>query len=243
MRYPELVPGILLRRYKRFLADVRLDDGREVVAHCPNTGSMRAVNVPGCRVWLAPSDNPRRKLAWTWELIELPQPEGGMALASVQTGRANRIVEEALHTERVDELAGAGEWRREARVEGARLDFRRPGEEGRDTFVEVKQVTLREDDGHGYFPDAVSERGRKHLETLAALAARGHRAVLLFLVAHEAIADVAPAGHLDPAYAETLVRVAGQGVEVMARGIRVVRDGNGYPLTISLGKALPVRLA
>ncbi len=104
-------------------------------------------------------------------------------------------------------------------------------------------MTLREDDGHGYFPDAVSERGRKHLETLAALAARGHRAVLLFLVAHEAIADVAPAGHLDPAYAETLVRVAGQGVEVMARGIRVVRDGNGYPLTISLGKALPVRLA
>ena len=85
MDYPELVPGTLLRRYKRFLADVRLDDGREVTAHCPNTGSMRAVNVPGCRVWLSPSDNPARKLAWTWELIELPQPDGTLAAASVQT--------------------------------------------------------------------------------------------------------------------------------------------------------------
>ncbi|MDR5861176.1 DNA/RNA nuclease SfsA [Halomonas eurihalina] len=242
MHYPELVAGTLVRRYKRFLADVRLDDGREVVAHCPNTGSMRAVNVPGCRVWLAPSDKPERKLAWTWELIELPQPDGSMALASVHTGRANRIVEEALRAEVVGELAGVGEWRREARVEGARLDFRRPGEAGRDTYVEVKQVTLRETDGHGYFPDAVSERGRKHLETLATLAAEGHRAVLLFFVAHEAIADVAPAAHLDPAYAETLRRVAGQGVEVMARGIDVERGDGQRPLAIRLGGALPVRL-
>ncbi|MDT8893603.1 DNA/RNA nuclease SfsA [Halomonas sp. I1] len=242
MHYPDLVAGTLLRRYKRFLADVRLDDGREVVAHCPNTGSMRAVNVPGCRVWLAPSTNPARKLAWTWELIELPQPDGHMALASVHTGRANRIVEEALRASRVDELNGAGEWRREASVEGARLDFRRPGEDGLDTFVEVKQVTLREGDGHGYFPDAVSARGRKHLETLATLASRGHRAVLLFFVAHEGIADVAPAAHLDPAYAETLVRVAGQGVEVMARGVRIARGGDGQPLTVSMGEALPTRL-
>ncbi|MBW5801798.1 DNA/RNA nuclease SfsA [Halomonas elongata] len=242
MRYPELVAGTLLRRYKRFLADVRLDDGREVVAHCPNTGSMRAVNVPGCRVWLAPSDKPERKLAWTWELIELPQPDGGLALASVHTGRANRIVEEALRAEAVDALSGVGKWRREARVEGARLDFHRPGEDGRDTYVEVKQVTLRETDGHGYFPDAVSERGRKHLETLATLAAEGQRAVLLFFVAHEAIADVAPAAHLDPAYAETLHRVAGQGVEIMARGIDVERSDDQRPLAIRLGEALPVRL-
>ena len=82
MTYPGLVPGILLRRYKRFLADVRLDSGEEVVAHCPNTGSMKAVNVPGCRVWLSPSNNPKRKLGWTWEWIELPEPDGGTALAS-----------------------------------------------------------------------------------------------------------------------------------------------------------------
>ncbi len=236
-----LVPGVLLRRYKRFLADVRLDDGREVVAHCPNTGSMRAVNVPGCRVWLSPSDDPRRKLAWTWELIELPQPKGGVALASVHTGRANRIVEEALVAETVEELAGAGAVKREARVEGARLDFRLDGEAGATTYMEVKQVTLREDDGHGYFPDAVSERGRRHLETLAALAAEGHRAVLLFCVAHEGIRAVAPASHLDSAYAEALRRVAGEGVEVLARACRFERE-TGRPVGVSLGEALPVAL-
>ena len=242
MRYPSLVGGTLRRRYKRFLADVQLDDGREVVAHCPNTGSMRAVNVPGCRVWLAPSDNPQRKLAWTWELIELPEPEGGVALASVHTGRTNRIVAEALQAQRIAALAGAGSWQAEARVEGSRLDFRRPGPSGIDTFVEVKQVTLRETDGYGYFPDAVSERGRRHLEALASLAARGHRAVLLFCVAHEGIADVAPADHLDPAYGETLRRVAGQGVEVLAHGVRVARGADAVPEDISLAAALPVRL-
>jgi len=242
MEYPALVPGILQRRYKRFLADVRLADGREVVAHCPNTGSMRAVDVPGCRVWLAPSDNPARKLVWTWELIELPQPDGTTATASVHTGRANRIVEEALRAGRVAELAGYEQIRREAAVEGARLDFRLDDPERGTTFVEVKQVTLKESDGHGYFPDAVSVRGRKHLEALAALAARGQRAVLLFCVAHEGIEDVAPAAHLDPAYAASLHEVAGRGVEVLARRCEVMREA-GVPLAIRLGPALPVDLA
>ncbi|MBB3233089.1 DNA/RNA nuclease SfsA [Halomonas stenophila] len=243
MRYPALVPGTLLRRYKRFLADVRLDDGREVVAHCPNTGSMRAVNVPGCRVWLSPSDDPRRKLAWTWELIELPQPEGATALASVHTGRANRIVEEALVAGDIEELVGLGPLTREARVEGAhraRLDFRLGSGDGA-AYVEVKQVTLREADGHGYFPDAVSERGRRHLEVLAGLAATGQRAVLLFCVAHEGIGSVAPASHLDPAYAEALQRVAALGVEVLARRCRFVLE-DGRPCAVTLGEALPVEV-
>ncbi|RTR05474.1 DNA/RNA nuclease SfsA [Halomonas nitroreducens] len=244
MRYPALVPGTLLRRYKRFLADVRLDDGREVLAHCPNTGSMRAVDVPGCRVWLSPSDNPRRKLAWTWELIELPQPEGARALASVHTGRTNRIVEEALEAGDIGELAGLGPLKREARIGGAhraRLDFRLGDADGAAAYVEVKQVTLREADGHGYFPDAVSARGRRHLETLAGLAAAGQRAVLLFCVAHEGIGDVAPASHLDPAYAEALRRVAAQGVEVLARACRFDRE-HGRPRGVALGEALPVDL-
>ncbi|MDI5920234.1 DNA/RNA nuclease SfsA [Halomonas sp. LR5S13] len=242
MEYPALVPGTLLRRYKRFLADVRLDDGREVVAHCPNTGSMRAVNVPGCRVWLSPSDKPARKLAWTWELIELPQPDGTSAAASVHTGRANRVVEEALRSGRIEELAGHAAIRREATVAGSRLDFRLDDPERGSTFVEVKQVTLREADGHGYFPDAVSVRGRKHLEALAALAAQGHRAVLLFCVAHESIEDVAPASHLDPAYAASLREVAGLGVEVMARRCEVIREA-GVPVAIRLGRRLPVSLS
>ncbi|GHE20936.1 DNA/RNA nuclease SfsA [Halomonas urumqiensis] len=247
MDYPKLVPGVLLRRYKRFLSDVRLKDGREVVAHCPNTGSMRAVNVPGCRVWLAASTDPRRKLAWTWELIELPQPDGTTAMASVHTGRANRIVEEALGKGRVKELADYAELRREARVEQpagetpSRLDFRLDDPVLGPAYVEVKQVTLKEPDGHGYFPDAVSERGRKHLEVLAELAAQGQRAVLLFCVAHEAIDAVAPAAHLDPAYAATLRRVARQGVEVLAYRC-AVRRVNGVPVTIQLDQALPVSL-
>ncbi|SDK56977.1 DNA/RNA nuclease SfsA [Billgrantia gudaonensis] len=241
MDYPRLKPGTLLRRYKRFLADVRLDDGREVVAHCPNTGSMRAVDVPGCRVWLAPSTNPARKLAWTWELIELPQPDGTTAFASVHTGRANRIVEEALRAGRLARLSGYASLQREAAVTGARLDFRLDDPVRPTAYVEVKQVTLREADGHGYFPDAVSERGRKHLEALATLVARGQRAVLLFCVAHGGIRDVAPAAHLDPAYAATLARVAATGVEVLAHGCEV-EWRRGEPSAIRLGEALPVRL-
>ncbi|MFQ3790070.1 DNA/RNA nuclease SfsA [Halomonas sp. A29] len=241
MNYPVLVPGVLLRRYKRFLADILLDDGREVVAHCPNTGSMRAVNVPGCRVWLAPSDNPARKLAWTWELIELTQPDGRVALASVHTGRTNRIVEEALDAGRVPSLVGYATLKREAKVEGARLDFRLDDADKGTAYVEVKQVTLRELDGHGYFPDAVSERGRKHLLALAALAEQGQRSVLLFCVAHTGIRDVAPAAHLDPAYAATLKAVAERGVEVVAHGCEVGWH-DGQPVSITLGGQLAVSL-
>ncbi|ALM54160.1 DNA/RNA nuclease SfsA [Halomonas huangheensis] len=243
MDYPQLVSGTLLQRYKRFFADVRLDDGREVVAHCPNTGSMRAVNVPGSRVWLAASDNPARKLQWTWELVELEQPDGSLALASVHTGRANRIVEEALGGARAPEaLRGYARLAREVKAGESRLDFCLEDEDRGRCYVEVKQVTLREADGHGYFPDAVSVRGRKHLECLAELVAQGNRAVLLFLVAHEGIADVAPAAHIDPAYSETLARVVGQGVEVMACGIEVDRDAASAPARIRMGPELAVQI-
>lgn len=251
MEYPDLIPGVLLRRYKRFLADIELADGRVVVAHCPNTGSMRAVNVPGCRVWLSSSTNPARKLAWTWELIELPQAEGGTALASVQTGRANAIVEEALRAGMVEELRDYRELRREvtvvdahaqrARRNRARLDFRLEASGRPAAYVEVKQVTLREADGHGYFPDAVSERGRRHLASLAALAEQGHRAVLLFCVAHTGIPDVASAAHLDPAYARSLVEVAARGVEVLAYACRVDCEGK-TPRAIRLARRVPVSL-
>ena len=240
LHYPPLVAGTLLRRYKRFLADVMLDDGREVVAHCPNTGSMKAVNVPGARVWLSPSDNPARKLAWTWELIELPQAEGSPALASVHTGRANRMVEVALEQQRIEPLAGYAKLRREVKVDDARLDFMLEDTHGKPTWVEVKQVTLKEDDGHGYFPDAVSARGLKHLGTLTRLAIQGERAVLLFCVAHEGINDVAAAAHIDPAYAAALETAIKQGVEVLAYGV-VFERHNGMPATVTLARALLFR--
>ncbi|WP_110654132.1 DNA/RNA nuclease SfsA [Salinicola halimionae] len=241
MNYPALVSGILLRRYKRFLADIELEDGREVVAHCPNTGSMRAVNAPGCRVWLSPSTNPARKLAWTWELIELPDRNGDIDWVSVHTGRANALVEEALLAGAIPELAGFSELKREVGVEGARLDFRLSAPPGRDTFVEVKQVTLQESDGHGYFPDSVSERGRRHLDVLADLADQGHRSVLLFCVAHTGIDDVAPAAHLDPAYARTLQAVSERGVEILAYGCRVMRR-SGRPEAMMLNRRLSIDL-
>ena len=239
--YPALVPGTLIKRYKRFLADVRLDDGREVVAHCPNTGSMKAVNVPGCRVWLSPSDNPKRKLAWTWEFIELPQAGGQVALASVHTGRANRIVEAALEAGALAPLAGYATLRREVKVADARLDFRLDDPERGRAYIEVKQVTLKEQDGHGYFPDSVSVRGTKHLHSLRVLTEQGERAVLLFCVAHEGIADVAAAAHIDATYAAALAEASASGVEVLAYGIEVVREQE-RPTEVRLTRSLPVRL-
>lgn len=238
--YPALVPGTLLKRYKRFLADVLLDDGREVVAHCPNTGSMKAVNVPGCRVWLSPSDNPKRKLAWTWEFIELPQADGQMALASVHTGRANRIVEASLEAGEIAPLAGYATLRREVKVADARLDFRLDDPQRGRAYIEVKQVTLKEQDGHGYFPDSVSVRGTKHLHSLRVLAEQGERAVLLFCVAHEGIADVAAAAHIDATYAAALTEASASGVEVLAYGIDVIREQQ-RPIGVRLTRSLPVR--
>lgn len=241
MAYESLEPGVLLRRYKRFLADVRLESGQEVVAHCPNTGSMKAVNVPGCRVWLSPSDNPKRKLAWTWEWIELPQPDGTQALASVHTGRANRIVEAAIEAGDITPLAGYQTLKREVNVDDARLDFRLDDPVKGTVYVEVKQVTLKETDGHGYFPDSVSVRGTKHLHTLTAFAEQGERAVLLFCVAHEGIADVAPATHIDPVYAAALAEAVKAGVEVLAYGI-TLQWRAGKPVAVCLTRRLPVRL-
>ncbi|MEH6642065.1 DNA/RNA nuclease SfsA [Vreelandella glaciei] len=239
--YPAMVSGTLIKRYKRFLADVRLDDGREVVAHCPNTGSMKAVNVPGCRVWLSPSENPKRKLAWTWEFIELPQAGGQVALASVHTGRANRIVEAALEAGALAPLAGYATLRREVKVADARLDFRLDDPERGRAYIEVKQVTLKEEDGHGYFPDSVSVRGTKHLHSLRVLAEQGERAVLLFCVAHEGIADVAAAAHIDATYAAALAEASASGVEVLAYGIDVIREQE-RPIGVRLTRSLPVRL-
>lgn len=241
LAYEALVAGTLRRRYKRFLADIRLDDGRDVVAHCPNTGSMKAVNVPGCRVWLSPSDNPKRKLAWTWEFIELPQEEGTTALVSVHTGRANRLVEAALEAGAIAPLAGYQTLKREVKVADARLDFRLDDPQRGAAYIEVKQVTLKETDGHGFFPDSVSVRGTKHLHTLRTLAQQGERAVLLFCVAHEGIGDVAPAGHIDTAYAHALAEAVASGVEVLAYGIEVQRVQT-RPVAVRLARQLPVRL-
>ena len=228
MRFPELEEARLLRRYKRFLADIETAAGERLTIHCPNTGSMLNCMSEGCRVWFSRSADPKRKLPGTWELSETPQGR----LACVNTGRANRLVEEALLAGDIAELAGFAELRREVTygLENSRADFRLDFAEG-PVFVEVKSVTLGFDGtAVAAFPDAVTTRGAKHLRELAALAREGTRAVLLYCVNLSGIEAVRPAVEIDPAYAAALVEAREAGIEVLAYGadldpqeIRLVR--------------------
>jgi sugar fermentation stimulation protein A len=210
---PPLRQARLLRRYKRFLADVSLPDASEMTLHCPNTGSMTNCLVEQSVCWYSESDNPKRKYPCTWELATTPCGHW----AGINTGRANHLVEEAVRAGLIPELTGFDSLKREVRYgeENSRIDFLlRYGE--RLCYVEVKSVTLGEADGNGYFPDAVSERGRKHLRELIQIARSGHRAVLFYCVQHTGIERVAPADHIDPAYGETLRQAAAAGVELLA---------------------------
>ena len=220
-----LVSGRLLRRYKRFLADIVLDNGEQVTAHCPNTGSMKHCADADSRVWLWDSHNPGRKYRYSWEWVEVD----GRFRACVNTARANQLVAEALVAGRIPELAGDYRIQREPKVEDGRLDFLLNAEPaaGADIYIEVKSVTLLSEDepGLGRFPDAVTERGLKHLRRLQALREQGRRAVLLFCVPHEGIERVQAAADIDPAYAAALSEVAASGVEVLAYRVRFAEWG------------------
>jgi sugar fermentation stimulation protein A len=211
-----LIPGTLERRYKRFLADVTLESGETVVAHCPNTGSMLGCDSPGSRVWLSRSDNPRRKLAWTWELVETGR-EGH--LACINTARANTLAGELLRERPPADLAPYDSIRPEVRYgsEKSRIDWllETSSRELAPVWVEVKNVTLAED-GIGYFPDAVTARGQKHLRELAERVRAGDRALLLFCVSHAGASEVRPAAAIDAHYAALLKEVVASGVECRA---------------------------
>ncbi|MBS7661971.1 DNA/RNA nuclease SfsA [Pseudomonas lalucatii] len=217
MRFePPLQQGRLLRRYKRFLADIETTDGEGLTLHCPNTGSMLNCMGEGARVWFSRSDDPRRKLPGTWEIGETPHGR----LALINTGRANGLVEEALRTGLIAELAGFTGLKREVPYgqERSRIDFRLDYPGG-PAFVEVKSVTLGfADDPVAAFPDARTERGAKHLRELAALARDGVRAVQLYCVNLSGIEAVRPAEEIDPAYAAALREARAAGVEVLAYG-------------------------
>ncbi|MCL7946132.1 DNA/RNA nuclease SfsA [Marinobacter sp. ATCH36] len=234
-----LIEGRLIRRYKRFLADVLLQDGNEVVAHCPNTGSMLGCQPPDARVWLSTSDNPRRKLKYTWELVETSPDE----MACINTSRPNNQAREAIEQGTVPELSGYGVCKAEVRygAEKSRIDLHLSGHKDlADAWVEVKNVTLC-DDGLGYFPDAVTTRGQKHLRELMAQARAGERAVLFFVVNHTGITSVRPADHIDRAYGELLREAHAAGVELLA--YRAALTGlEGPDGDISLVKPVPVIL-
>lgn len=233
MNYPLLSSGTLLRRYKRFLADILLDDGREVTAHCANTGAMTGLAQKGARVWLSFHDNPKRKLAWSWELVEVMTPTG-TALASVNTSRTNGLVREALACGTLlDQLAS---WKSEVKVDDARLDFKAIDHFGHATWIEVKQVTLLQQDGVGAFPDAVSTRALRHVQTLEARVVAGDSAILLFCATHTGITAVRPAADIHPAYASAVKTAAERGVQIKGYGCHI--DTNAMTLT----HALPVWL-
>jgi sugar fermentation stimulation protein A len=223
MRFsPELEEGRLLIRYKRFLADIETASGELITIHCPNTGSMFNCMLPGGRVWFSRSNDPKRKLPGTWEISETPQGR----FACVNTGRANKLVEEALLAGVIPELNGFTSLKREVAygVENSRVDFRLDYPTG-PAFLEVKSVTLGFDDSTvAAFPDAVTQRGAKHLRELAALAREGVRAVLLYCVNLTGIEAVRPAEEIDAAYAAALRDAVAAGVEVLAYGVHLTPD-------------------
>ncbi len=223
MRFtPELEQGVLLVRYKRFLADIQTDSGEFLTIHCPNTGSMFNCMMPGGRVWFSRSNDPKRKLPGTWEISETPQGR----FACINTGRANPLVEEALRAGVIRELNGFTGLRREVAYgqEKSRVDFRLEYPTG-PAYVEVKSVTLGYDGTSvAAFPDAVTQRGARHLRELANLAREGVRAVLLYCVNLTGIDAVRPAEEIDPGYADALREAVAAGVEVLAYGVQLTPE-------------------
>lgn len=210
-----LVPAVLLRRYKRFLADCRLDDGREVVAHCANPGAMLGLADPGFRVWLEPNDDPKKKLDYGLRLVS---PAEGV-LVGVDTSVPNRALRAALEAGAVPGLEGYDRVRPEVKYGvNSRIDFLLQGEGRRDCYVEVKSVTLSRAPGLAEFPDSVTARGTKHLGELSAMAQAGQRAVMLYLVQRNDCQAMRLADDIDPAYAAAFAAARAAGVEVLVLG-------------------------
>ena len=233
MKFPApLVEGRLLRRYKRFLADVKLSAGETVIALCANTGSMMGCVDAGNRVWLSPATGATRKLAWTWEIVEI----NGGTLVGINTHRPNHLVREAIERGHIPELAGYERITPEVRygAESSRIDWlletkRRPA-----CYLEVKNVTAAVSDKVALFPDAVSDRGAKHLREMMAVVRNGQRAVLCFCVQRGDVKEVRPADQIDPVYGRTLRQAIDCGVEVIAYRAQVT------PSEIHLRYPLPV---
>lgn len=217
---PPLTLATLVKRYQRFLADVQLENGEIITLHCPNTGSMLNCNVPGSRVLFSDSGNEKRKYRHTLEAVTTPSG----AWAGVNTSRANLLVREAIENQQIDTLLGYTSLRREVRygAENSRVDFLLEGHgQLPPCYVEVKNVTLEVDKRQVQFPDAVTERGSKHLRELIKVCARGDRAVLFFCVQHSSAEVFSPARDIDRVYSETLQEAMTAGVEVCIRGASI----------------------
>jgi sugar fermentation stimulation protein A len=222
MRLPfPLVRGTLIQRYKRFLADVRLDDGLVVTATCPNTGSMLGLAVPGAVVWLSQSDSPTRKYRHTWELVEADLG-AGPTLVGINTGHPNKLVAEALEARRVKALSGYPSFRREVKYgRNSRIDLLLECADKGLCYVEIKNVHFSRQHGVAEFPDSVTERGSKHLAELSDMVRAGHRAVMVFLIQRGDAKRLALARDVDPAYGSAFDTARATGVEALALRCRM----------------------
>lgn len=225
-----LVPARLIRRYKRFLADLELADGRQVTAHCANPGSMLGLAEPGMKCWLEPNDDPKKKLKFGWRLVD---HENGH-FTGVDTSVPNRALKAALMAQAVPGLAYPTVRPEVKYGAGSRIDFLLSGDGMPEAYVEVKSVTLSRQPGLAEFPDSVTARGARHLGELAAMAGQGHRAVLLYLVQRTDARQVGVAGDIDPAYAAAFGAAREAGVEVMALGTHIT------PRAVEVGAPLSV---
>ncbi|MET1254423.1 DNA/RNA nuclease SfsA [Aliikangiella maris] len=224
----------IIKRYKRFLADVIHPEKGEITVHCPNTGSMKNCWQAGWSAWIADSQNPKRKYPYTWVLTETDDGQ----MIGINTHLANDIVYEAIENKQIEELTEYLSIKKEKKYgqENSRIDIWLEQSDGRETFIEIKSVTLKESQNLGFFPDAVTTRGQKHLRELMTCVEQGHRAVLFFLVQHSGIGEVSAASHIDADYAQLLKKAVNFGVEVL------VYQCHLSPQSIEIGKKLPFKL-
>lgn len=230
LEWPKLIQGTLIKRYKRFMADVRLKNGHVVTAHCPNSGSMKACSEPGRPVYLSRHNKPSRRLKYTWELIDM-----GRSLVGVNTMVPNRLTEASIAAGYVKALSGYDTIRSEVKYgENSRIDLLLENG-GERCFVEVKNCTLVTD-GLACFPDAVTSRGLKHLVELQEQIRQGDRSVMFYLVQRMDAERFRPADHIDPAYGQELRKAVQRGVEILVYDVAIDLEG------ISLNRRLPYQL-
>ena len=222
---PPLLPGRLVQRYKRFLADIVLESGDAITATCPNTGSMLGLTAPGSKVWVSVSDSPTRKYRHTWELIEADIGDGPV-IVGINTNHPNALVTEAIGAGAIADLTGYAGLRREVKYGiNSRIDILlEGGPKGQTCYVEIKNVHLMRQPGLAEFPDSRTERGIKHLEELSNMVAEGHRAVMVYLVQRGDAESFKLASDIDPAYAAAYAKAQKAGVGMLCYGCRLTSE-------------------
>lgn len=231
LTWPELIPGTLLKRYKRFLADVKLESGEIVTAHCPNTGSMKGCSEPGRTIYLSSHNNPKRKYKYTWELIAMPT-----SLVGVNTLVPNRLVFKSIDQKVIPELSEYNHIEREVKVgEHSRIDLMLNDGGTKRCYIEIKNCTLVSK-SVAQFPDAVTSRGLKHITELENLVKAGHRSMMFYFIQRMDAQVFRPADHIDPEYGRRLRQAVEKGIEVLAYDVRISLQG------IELNKYIPCEL-